>query len=288
MSLPVHIFPLPTTPDTASCKFIDLIQQASSKRVNWDPLIDIKVGHYGTINSETRELEVEGNIYDACFQQSLRQQGLGINLTDPSYQPIKGAIEDDIIISSMCVKKGELLGSGKPEVSFLDLSIKADFQFPEGMRGAILAMRKPQQEYIPQGRFLNVIFEANQLKDKYLVVSTCTCPAYCCYLSDSSGKKVALAFVTSGGRAPSGWWTDGQAAFLRTERDKAGRYLYTPLYSLESRASWFQRLRVHTGMCATGSRLYSTSVLTSPQRVLSYFIVAVSWGRKLCELLSFS
>jgi hypothetical protein len=74
------------------------------------------VGHYGAINGETGKLEVEGNVYDACFQQSLRQQGLGINLTDPSYQPIKGAIEDDIIISSVCVKQGESLGSRKPEV----------------------------------------------------------------------------------------------------------------------------------------------------------------------------
>lgn len=244
----LHLSPLSATPDAVAFrKFIDLIQQASSKRVNWDPLIDIRVGHYGAINSETGKLEVEGNVYDACFQQSLRQQGLGINLTDPSYQPIKGAIEDDIIISSVCVKQGESLGSGKPEVLFLDLSVKADFQFLEGMRGAILAMRKPQQEYIPQGRFLNVIFEANQLKDKYLVTSTCMCPAYCCYLSDQFGEKVTLAFVTSGG-APSGWWTDGQASFLRTERDKAGRYLYTPLYSLECRTSWFQRLRAHTGI----------------------------------------
>lgn len=113
--MPLH--PFPTTPDAvASCKFIDLIQQASSKRANWDSLIDNKAGHYGTINSETGELEVEGNIYDACFQQSSRQHGLGNNLTYPSYQPIKGAIEDDIIISSANVKKGELLGSGKPEV----------------------------------------------------------------------------------------------------------------------------------------------------------------------------
>ncbi|KAG1745020.1 uncharacterized protein EDB91DRAFT_1271489 [Suillus paluster] len=240
-------------PDTAaSRKFIDLILQTSSKWANWDPPIEIKVGHFGTIDRTSGELEVEGNIYDAAFQESLNQQGLKIDLSDPSFQPIKGAIEEDIIMCSTGVKKGDF--SLKPEVSLLNLasaSVKAEFQFQDGKRGAVLVMHKPQQQYIPQGRLLGIVHKANELKDKYIVNSTFTCPGYYLYLSNKSGERVALALtanalpaaigVTAGGGASVDWWTNVQAAFLRKAFDKAGQYRYTPLYSLKRRQNWFQR-----------------------------------------------
>lgn len=194
---------------------------------------------------------MKGNIYDETFQESLTQQGLMINLS--SCQPVKGAVEGDMIMSSIGVKTGEI--SLTPQVSALDLasaSINAEFQFQEGRRGAVLVMHKPQQEYIPQGRVLSIIHEARELKDKYIVSSTFTCPGFYLYLSNKSGEKVKLALtanapvaaaigVSAGGGASVDWWTDTQAALLRKAFDQAGQYRYTPLFDLKRRQHWFER-----------------------------------------------
>jgi hypothetical protein len=60
----LHPFPLPTIPDAVAFrKFIDLIHQASSKQVNWDPLIDIRVSFppWWTVNAAPIYL-----IFNAC------------------------------------------------------------------------------------------------------------------------------------------------------------------------------------------------------------------------------
>ncbi|KAG2057966.1 hypothetical protein BDR06DRAFT_877069 [Suillus hirtellus] len=240
-------------PDSASRKFIDLIFQTSSKWANWDPPIPIKVGSFGKIDRQTGVFIADGNIYDEAFQESLKQQGLMIDLSHPSCQPIMGAVEEDMIMSSMDVKKSEI--SITPKVSALDLastSFKAEFQFQEGKRGAVLVMHKPQQEYIPRGRVLSIIHEAHQLRDKYIVSSIFTCPGYYLYLSNRSAERVTLALtantslttsidVSAGGEASIDWWTDAQAAFLRKAFDKAGQYRYTPLFDLKRRQHWFKR-----------------------------------------------
>jgi hypothetical protein len=150
-------------------------------------------------------------------------------------------------------------------------SINAEFQFQEGRRGAVLVMHKPQQEYIPQGRVLSIIHEARELKDKYIVSSTFTCPGFYLYLSNKcasrsclrfiggsmlkvhvAGEKVKLALtanapvaaaigVSAGGGASVDWWTDTQAALLRKAFDQAGQYRYTPLFDLKRRQHWFER-----------------------------------------------
>ncbi|KAG1773627.1 hypothetical protein EV702DRAFT_1048187 [Suillus placidus] len=161
-----HISQL-SRPDSASRKFIDIIFKTSSK---WDTF-------FLKIDRKTGVLQVEGNIHDEAFQESLKQQGLIIDLSHPSCQPIKGAVEEDMVMSSIDVKRGEI--SVTPYVFALDLasaSFKAEFQFQEGRRGAVLVMHKPQQEYIPQGRVLSIIHEAHQLKDRYISSSTFTCP----------------------------------------------------------------------------------------------------------------
>ncbi|KAG1869167.1 hypothetical protein C8R48DRAFT_110368 [Suillus tomentosus] len=243
----------------ASRKFIDLIRQASSKWANWDPPIEIKVGDYGTIEHDSGELDVEGNIYDKTFQTSLDNQGLKLNLSDASCQPRKGGVDDNIIMSSSGVKQGDF--SLKPEVSFLNLAsaaVKAEFKFQEGKRGAVLVMHKPQQVYIPPGKVLSTIHQATELQDKYLVTSTFTCPGYYIYLSNKSGERIALALtasapipaaagITAGGTVSMDWWTDAQAAFLRKAVDKAGQYRYTPLYSLKHKQNSFSLSRIFRG-----------------------------------------
>ncbi|KAG0704041.1 hypothetical protein DFH29DRAFT_997923 [Suillus ampliporus] len=243
---------MPST--AASRRFIDLIRQASSKWANLDPPIEIKVGDYGKIDNDTGELEIEGNIYDNSFQTSLNNQGLKINLSDSSYQPKKGPIGDNMIISSSGVKQGDL--TLKPEVSFLNLasaSVKAEFEFQGDKRGAVLVMYKPQQEYISPGKVLTSVLKADELQDKYLVTSTFTCPGYYLYLSNKSGERVALALtagvpipapigVSAGGEASVDWWTDAQGAFLRKAFDKAGQYRYTPLYDLKYRSNGWPKV----------------------------------------------
>ncbi|KAG2148862.1 hypothetical protein DEU56DRAFT_782542 [Suillus clintonianus] len=238
----------------ASRKYIDLIRGASSKWANWDPPTKIKVGDYGKIDSESGELDVEGNIYEEAFQESLNKQGLKIDLSDVLCQPKKGGLGDDIILTSSGVKRGDL--SMKPEVSFLNLastSVKAEFQFQEGKRGAVLIMHKPQQEFIPPGKVLNLVHNATELYDKYLVTSTFTCPGYFIYMSNKSGERIAVGLTTSapilaaggltaGATASVDWWTDAQAAFLRKAFDKAGQYRFTPLYTLNRQNNLIRRL----------------------------------------------
>ncbi|KAG1775496.1 hypothetical protein EV702DRAFT_972887 [Suillus placidus] len=238
-----------------SRKFIDLIYQSSSGWANWNPPIEIKVGDYGNIDKESGQLDVEGNIYDPEFQTSLNNQGLKINLSEPSCQPQTGGVDEDMITSSSGVKQADF--SVNPEVSLLNLasaSLKAEFHFQEGKRGAVLVMVKPQQEFIPLGKVLTLVHKATELHDKYLVTSRFTCPGYCIYLSDTSGEKIALALtasapipatvgLTAGGTASMDWWTNAQVAFLRKALDKAGQYRYTPLYTLKRRRNnWIQRV----------------------------------------------
>ncbi|KIK41205.1 hypothetical protein CY34DRAFT_806384 [Suillus luteus UH-Slu-Lm8-n1] len=242
-------------PLAASRKFIDLIHQASSMWANWDSPSQIRVGDYGMIDNTTGELVVQGNIYDDTFQTFLNNQGLKIDLSEPSCQPQQGEIDDSMIITSSGVKQIGL--SMSSEVSSLNLasaSLKVKCQFPEGKRGAVLAMYKPKRQYIPQGKVLTHVYKARPLHDKHLVTSTFTCSGYCMYLSNKSGKRIAMALIRSppipaaagliaDGAVSMDWWTDAQAAFLRKAVDKSGVYCYTPLYTLKHRQnSWIPRL----------------------------------------------
>ncbi|OJA10346.1 hypothetical protein AZE42_11946, partial [Rhizopogon vesiculosus] len=56
----------------ASRKFIDLIEDATSKWANLDPLAPIKVGDYGMIDKETGEFHAQGNIYNVEFDNNKR------------------------------------------------------------------------------------------------------------------------------------------------------------------------------------------------------------------------
>ncbi|KAG1745022.1 uncharacterized protein EDB91DRAFT_1271499 [Suillus paluster] len=202
-------------------------------------IYEVVGGDYGTINNDTGELKVEGNIYDKSFQTSLNQQGLKINLSE--YQPKKGAVDNNMIILSQGVKQEEF--SLKPEVSIHNLasaSFKAEFQFQGGKRGAVLVMHKPLQEYIPPGKVLMLVHKANELHGKYLVTKAFTCPGYYFYLSNKSREKAGLALTAR--EASVDWWTDVRAAFLRKAFDKTEQYRYTPLYALKHRSNgWFGR-----------------------------------------------
>ncbi|KAH7906670.1 hypothetical protein BJ138DRAFT_1117362 [Hygrophoropsis aurantiaca] len=236
----------------ASRKYVDLIRQTTAKWANWDPPIPIKVGSYGTINGETGELDVEGNIYDATFEEIWKTHFPNINLKD--HQPKVGEPDEDFVVSSVGVRRRDLkIGPEIGLTGVANVSLKGEWQFATGRRGALLVMHKPRQTYLPPGELLKPLYNIPELKDKYIVTSVFSCPAYSIYLSDKSGEKVSLALVANGPipTAPIAnigaelaldWWTDSQTSFLRKAASKKGDYSFTPLYALKRKLPVIRRL----------------------------------------------
>ncbi|KAF8549236.1 hypothetical protein OG21DRAFT_1470252 [Imleria badia] len=223
-------------------KYVDLILQASSKWVNWDPPIEIKVGAYGTVDKETGELRVEGNIYDAAFRDELTKHGIKIDLNE--YLPVEGAIEQDFVVASRGAKHRDLNVDTKLKVpGIVSAFFKGQWLFARGKRDAVLIMHSPRQIYIPKNNVLGTIYNVDKLIDKWLVTNIHVCPAYSMYLSDKLGDKVSLALVaqvpvagvagiTAGASGGFTWWTDAQTGIHRQACSETGNYTFTPLYSL--------------------------------------------------------
>jgi hypothetical protein len=214
-------------------KYIDLIRQVSSKWVNWDPPIGIQVGAYGTVDKETGDLIVEGNVYDPAFQKELDKHNAGIIMAD--FPPQEGAVEDDFVISSRGSKRGDVdKESDTPEIT--NASVKGRWSFERGKRGAILIMHSPRQFYIPPKVVLEPLYKVDKLIDKMLVTNIHVCPAYSMYLSDKSGDRVSLALVSgvqaTGANSGVTWWVDAPNGLLRKAADQTGNSPFTPLYSL--------------------------------------------------------
>ncbi|KAF8128944.1 hypothetical protein EV363DRAFT_1451425 [Boletus edulis] len=221
-------------------KYIDLIRQVSSKWVNWDPPIGVQVGAYGTVDKETGDLIVEGNVYDAAFQQELDKHGVGIKMSD--FPPQEGPIEDDFVISSRGAKRGDV-DKDVDAPGIANASVKGKWLFQRGKRGAILIMHSPRQIFLPPKVVLEPLYKVDKLIDKMLVTNIHVCPAYSMYLSDKSGDNVSLALIsqtpiaTAGVENASGnggftWWVDAPNGILRKASDQTGNFPFTPLYSL--------------------------------------------------------
>ncbi|KAI9569216.1 hypothetical protein HD554DRAFT_2020862 [Boletus coccyginus] len=223
-------------------KYIDLIRQVSSKWVNWDPPIGVQVGAYGTVDKETGDLIVEGNIYDPAFQKELDKHNSGIRMAD--FPPQEGPAEDDFVISSRGAKRGDVDNSEVCVAGIAHASVKGQWSFERGKRGALLIMHSPRQIFLPPKVVLEPLYKVDKLVDRYLVTSIHVCPAYSMYLSDKSGDKVSLALVsqtpitTSGVAQPEDtnggftWWVDAPAGLLRKACDQTGNSPFTPLFAL--------------------------------------------------------
>ncbi|KAH7925720.1 hypothetical protein BV22DRAFT_1064371 [Leucogyrophana mollusca] len=236
----------------ASRKYVDLIRQTTAKWANWDPAIPVRVGNYGEINTETGELDVEGNIYDENFKKIFKQYHPDMDLDE--HKPKVDKPDEDFVVSSVGVRRRDLTAG--PEfgmAGIANVSLKGEWQFATGRRGALLIMHKPRQTYLPPGEVLEPLYKVPELKDKYIVTSAFSCPAYFIYLSDKSGEKVALALVangpipsapgvTAGGELGLDWWTDTQASFVRKACSKNGEYSFTPLYALKRKLPTIRRL----------------------------------------------
>ena len=143
-------------------------------------------------------------------------------------------------------------------------SLKGEWEFKNGQRGAVLVMQKPRQIYLPPGMILEKLYKVDKLIDKYLVTSVHMCPAYSLYLSntctcrrlrcsictdhatpgDTAGHKFSLALVakapiaqavgaTAGGGGGFEWQDTTQGGLHRNGCDPDDRYVFTPLYTLQ-------------------------------------------------------
>lgn len=64
-------------------------------------------------------------------------------------------------------------------------SLKGEWQFKNGQRGAVLVMQKPRLVYLPPDVILEKLYDVDKLIDKYLITSVHMCPAYSLYLSNT-------------------------------------------------------------------------------------------------------
>ncbi|KIJ65855.1 hypothetical protein HYDPIDRAFT_27082 [Hydnomerulius pinastri MD-312] len=236
----------------SSRKYVELIFKASSKWANWDPPYSVQCGHYGTINPDSGQLEINGNIYHESFKKHLPPD---FDLALPEHQPMDGDVEDDLVITTAGVSnKGINVAPGAGLAGIANASLKVQLQFPQGKRAATLVMHKPRQTFIPPNTVLEPLFKLEALKDKYLVTKTFTCPAYSLYLSNKSGEQLSLALVvnsplalaapgvTAGGEVSVDWQTNIQTAFHRKASSKSGEYSFTPLFDLRRKVPRWKRL----------------------------------------------
>ncbi|KAF9063115.1 hypothetical protein BDP27DRAFT_1335671 [Rhodocollybia butyracea] len=218
----------------ASRKFIDLIQQASSKFANWDPPHLIEVGDYGEIDRDTGKLEKSGNIYDGtCVNTAVTELAA-------QYPPVKNPARDEYTLNSTHARRAEFgAGVDATAAGLGDASLKAKWNFGK-KRAALLTMHNPVSITIP-----DAFFEASRnipfLKNKDIVVEVHQCSAYVMYLSNKTAETVHLVLRANGpanavgGGASAGWWSEGASGMFQKAYHPEN--IYTPLFRLLRRAS---------------------------------------------------
>ncbi|KAF9062534.1 hypothetical protein BDP27DRAFT_1482123 [Rhodocollybia butyracea] len=200
----------------ASRKFIDLIQQTSSKFANWDPPHRIEVGDYGKIDRETGKLEKAGNIYDGSCEDA------AVARLAARYSPITNPARDEYSLNSVHARRAEFGVDADATVAGLQYAaLKAQWKFDK-KRAALLTMHNPVSITIP-----DAFFEASRtipfMKNKDLVVEVHQC--------EETVRLVLYANTPTnetGGEINAGWWSDGASGvFQKAYRPEN---LYTPLF----------------------------------------------------------
>ncbi|KAF8551980.1 hypothetical protein OG21DRAFT_208219 [Imleria badia] len=103
-----------------------------------------------------------------------------LNIDLNAHQPELGEPEQDYIVASTGVKKGELnvnqsVAPGGSKMANVELSLFST-----------------RQKFLPK-LVQTKILEAKRLEGKKIVTSALACPAYLLYLSDKSGEHVSVA-----------------------------------------------------------------------------------------------
>ncbi|EIW77738.1 hypothetical protein CONPUDRAFT_75542 [Coniophora puteana RWD-64-598 SS2] len=229
----------------ASRKYIDLIHRASSEWANWKPSIRIKVGSFGTVDKKTGELLVEGNIYDECNIPLLAALCPGFDLAN--HKPVETESKGYMEICSAEVKQLELSLDGSCELplALSEASIKKEWHFPQRQSSALLVVYAPCHRHMPPDalRVLANLCTFPAFKDRCLVTSVTSCPAYSLHLCDKSGGKVKVELgskvliphspVSAGGNCGFKWNTITQTSLSREEAHPEGHSIYDPLFTLK-------------------------------------------------------
>jgi hypothetical protein len=80
----------------------------------------------------------------------------------------------------------DLVGFSNSQGKLADASIKAQFKFQKGTRGAFLVMYRPQSMDLPKDVLLHKLHDLRPLKGMFIVTSSISCPAYALGLADMS------------------------------------------------------------------------------------------------------
>jgi len=172
--------------ENAQRKYIDLIKKAAAKWPNWDPPRNIRPGDLGTINKETGELIVEGNIYTHPDIAQIARQ----------HRPIRTAEVDHYHINSFEVRQLDVNADVRAEIPNVQgIVFKSQWVF-NNKRGAILLMHKPRMTHVPDEFFLASL-HLSILKGKYVVSQVWNCPGYYMYLSNRSNEQVTVNLRTN-------------------------------------------------------------------------------------------
>ncbi|KAH9167270.1 hypothetical protein EDB89DRAFT_2115623 [Lactarius sanguifluus] len=209
-------------------KYIDLINEASSKWANWDPPRRINPGDFGTVIKSTGELVVEGNIYTHADLVHIARK----------YPPSEGHETDRYHIHSYEVR-GVDVGAdlGANLLGIQGLVFKSRWQF-NSKRGAVLLMYQPRLITVPDA-FFTETQDVPILKNKSVVYQVFNCPGFYMYLSNKASEQISVSLRANtlpgvdGEQALSvGWSADGSSGVCQQGfREDA---VYTPLFRLKS------------------------------------------------------
>ncbi|KAH9056486.1 hypothetical protein EDB87DRAFT_1636328 [Lactarius vividus] len=210
-------------------KYIDLINEASSKWANWDPPKRINPGDFGTVIKSTGELVVEGNIYTHAELAHIAK----------TYPPSEGHEIDRYHIHSYEVRGVDVsAGLGANLLGIQGLVFKSRWQF-NSKRGAVLLMYQPRLITVPDA-FFTETRDVPILKNKSVVYQVFNCPGFFMYLSNKVDEQVAVGLradlppqLSNVNPALGVGWTAHGSIGVRQQGYQPDA-TYTPLFGLRS------------------------------------------------------
>ncbi|KAH7918840.1 hypothetical protein BV22DRAFT_1051476 [Leucogyrophana mollusca] len=144
-----------------------------------------------------------------------------------NHKPKVGEPGGGFVASSIGVRRRDLKVEPELDVpGIANVSLKGEWQFAMGRRGALLITHRPRQTHLPPGEVLEHLYQVPDLQNKYIVTSVFSCPAYSIYLSDKS--------ATGGSEIRLDWWTQTQASFPPQSMQQEWRvFIHPPFKRLE-------------------------------------------------------
>jgi hypothetical protein len=197
-----------------------------------------EVGDFGTIDENTGEFEWVGNVYkNEEVLDFLPEIGKDI------YKPVVSEPTDQLIITGGGSTHEEIDPDAEinSQGNLAEASIKAQFKFKQGTRGAFLVMYRPQLTDLPKDVLLHKLHDLYPLKGMFIVTSSISCPAYALGLADTNSDTVRVAFSGSlpaaetdtPSNANIGWITDHKTGLYQEGCDLGGEFKYGPLFTLQ-------------------------------------------------------